>query len=71
MKNTDKQKLRQSSEAELIKKLADLQQQVVVTKAEIKLGKTKNTKTASNQRNQIAFIKTILHEKHLTKDQGK
>lgn len=65
MKRNDKQKLHQSSVAELHKQLDQLQLEQIKTRNELKLGKLNNTKVARNMRGQIAIIKTIIQQKEL------
>lgn len=65
MTNQDKQKLHQSTIAELRQQLNQLNHDLVNKRQEVKLGRSKNTKATHNLRNQIVVIKTILQEKQL------
>lgn len=67
MKKQDKQKLAQSTVAELQAKLKTLKQELIVLSQKTKLGKLENKKQVKNTRYQIALINTYLNQKQQQK----
>lgn len=63
MKFKDKQLLRQQSEAELIKNLTSLEQELAEARLKMRTGKLKDLKVPSKKRKDIAMIKTWLTNK--------
>lgn len=70
MKSEAKQKLHQSTLADLIEQKQKLSQELVKISPEIQLNRIKNLKQAKNIRHQIAIISTLITQKKLTTTSG-
>ncbi|OGV89207.1 50S ribosomal protein L29 [Microgenomates group bacterium RBG_19FT_COMBO_39_10] len=67
MKNKEKQELHQKTIVQLQKEIGKVEEKLAELRLELKAGKLKNFHQLMNQRHQLAFLKTILREKELTK----
>lgn len=63
MKTKDRNELRAKTEKELVKMQSDFQMQLAQLRMEKKAGKLANTSSVSTLSDDLARVKTILHEK--------
>ncbi len=67
MKKDDKQKLHQSTLAQLEKKAEELVREIATTKLELKAGKLSDTSKVKRLKKDLVRVKTIMQEKKFIK----